>query len=90
MNPIAYCFQSKKPLLKELAGQPVSVVGPGSLATATAPSCAGNKPPAVGGFSAPESIRLFDTGLNGNVWNASAVGFTGAGSLTAYAYCFNG
>ncbi len=89
-NPIAYCLKSKKPLLKQVSSAPPAIAGVGSLATATAPACPKKDPLAVGGFSAPKEVRVFDTGFNGSAWRVSGLGFLGGGGVTAYAYCFKG
>jgi hypothetical protein len=87
VNPIAYCFKSKKPLLKEVSSStPIGT----SPATATTPPCPRKHPLVVGGFSAPKEIRIFDPNPDGNAWSVSGVNFLGAGSITAYGYCFLG
>jgi hypothetical protein len=91
-NPIAYCFKSKKALLKEVSSAPAPIASKGALGTATAPSCPKKDPFSLGGYSAPAdgSVRVFDTGRINGAWSASGVGFLGGGSVTAYAYCFKG
>jgi hypothetical protein len=99
-NPIAYCFKSKKPLLKEVASPPAIVLPatqgvtgapiPGSTATATTPACTKKHPLGLGGYSAPAdgSVEAFDTTFSSSsTWSTSGAPFLGGGPITAYAYC---
>ena len=97
-NPIAYCFASKKPLLKEQASAPVTVApgvtSPGGqTATATAPACGrGKRALTVGGYSGDPGLHFFDTRLDNSSgsWSVSAIPFSGGGTFKAYAYCYVG
>jgi hypothetical protein len=88
LTAIAYCWRSKKPLLKEVSAS--ASIGTGRFGTATTPSCpAGHL--VFGGFStSPSGPAFFTNGfINSNgSWQASAFNHFGpATNLTAYGYC---
>jgi hypothetical protein len=95
-NPIAYCFKSKKALLKEVVSPPATAIAGtvgalgGSTAKATTPSCSKKHPLGPGGYSTPAdgSVLTFDTNFSSNnTFSASAAPFLAGGPVTAYGYC---
>jgi hypothetical protein len=89
VNPIAYCFKSKKPLIREVASAPTAFAPGSTTTTAVAPVCGGKKHGlVVGGYSGPSDVKFFDTYKNpAGAWSVSGFGPTGAGPITSYAYC---
>jgi hypothetical protein len=88
LTAIAYCWHSRKPLLREVSAAASAPTG--RLATATTPSCpAGHV--VFGGFSSSPSgsILLASGAFTGSGgWTASAMNqFGPAASFTAYGYC---
>ncbi len=89
LTAIAYCVNSKRPLLREVTAQ--TAVGAGSPAAVTTPACPKGHRLTVGGFSANGSNQALFAGgsINPNEsWTAFAYGYFGAApALTAYGYC---
>ncbi|HET8975282.1 MAG TPA: hypothetical protein VFN15_01530 [Solirubrobacterales bacterium] len=89
LTAIAYCVQSKRPLLTAVEAS--APVGLGVAATATTPQCPGKGVLASGGFSFNGTHDAWFAGgsINGDgTWSATGYGLFGpAPSLTAYGYC---
>jgi hypothetical protein len=87
VSAIAYCIGSHKRLLTEVASAPASVTR-GRTGTTTTPDCPAGRRLIAGGFSAPDTLRIFNGAFNDlNNWTASAASYTGNGQVTAYGYC---
>jgi hypothetical protein len=93
MTGIAYCVQSKKPLLKEISATVAVPGGRGNAASATTGKCPKGRTLVFTGFSSPAdgSVLWLGSSINGNgtttAWGMSTAG--GGGTLTAYGYCLN-
>lgn len=90
LTSLGYCVKSKRPLLTEVASQPVPVPF-GMPATATTPPCPGGGRLTSGGFNAGGATQTFFGGGSfgtDNTWTARAYGFFGAApAFTAFGYC---
>ncbi len=88
LTAIAYCSKAKRPILTEVSSTPAPV-GAGINATATTPSCPGNRRLTTTGFSL-DSRNAFYAGNSLNddgTSTANAFGYFGPANLTAYGYC---
>jgi hypothetical protein len=90
LSAIAYCAESKKPLLTTVTS-PSAAVGDKKFARVTTPACAKGMKLTSGGFSlGGSSNALFADGIltKKGTWSASAFGYFGAApQLTGYGYC---
>jgi hypothetical protein len=88
LTAIAYCARSKKRILTEVNSAPVPVAQ-GTNASVTTPDCPGSLRLTTTGF-ALDSRNAFYAGNSingGDTTTASAFGYFGPATLTAYGYC---
>jgi hypothetical protein len=88
LTAIAYCARSKRRILTEVSSAPAPVAQ-GTVGSATTPTCPGGLRLTTAGF-ALDSRNGFYAGNsldNGDTTTASAFGYFGPATLTAYGYC---
>jgi hypothetical protein len=93
LTAIAYCRSSRRPIVTEVASEPVPV-RTGEWGVAETPTCPGNRVLIFGGFeTSPSGSSFFADGFFGSdgprgTWSASAYNAFGPdATLTAYGYC---
>jgi hypothetical protein len=88
LTAIAYCVRHRGPILTEVASIPVSVPS-GANASATAPTCPAGLTLTTIGFSLGSRSAFYSgSSLNSDgTTTATAFGYFGDASLTAYGYC---
>jgi len=90
LTAIGYCRRSKKPLLTEVSAS--TTIPPKGFASASTPSCPGNRNLVFGGFSSsPPGVVLIADGMFNpdNSWSGSGFNYFGqsTATLTVYGYC---
>jgi hypothetical protein len=89
LTSIAYCQQSKKPLVTEVSGQ--TTIDPHQTGTAQTPTCPARRKLVFGGFTTePTGSTFFTNGGWASDGSQAASGFNNsdsAATLTAYGYC---